>query len=363
MARKLKSDAVLFGTTVLLLVISMAWVYSASVSNADSNTWWKQGVFIVAGMGGLFYAMNHDYRRLCNRRTLLWIAGATTLTLVAVLAFGHEVNGGRRWIGTSLIRVQPSEIARFVAVLFTATVLGRRLDDQEPLEPGYFQAGVLVVLYAALIILERDYGGAIVLMAAGFAIMFVAGLPYRWVATAAAALIPPVMAILWFSKHSRGRLQTWWDPFASAQHGGFQTVQSLIAVGAGGVWGKGFGESVQKMFYLPEAHNDYIFAVISEERGLIGAAVVVACFALIVWRGLRAARRAPDAFGSLLAVGITAMFGIPAMVNMCVVTNLLPAKGLSLPFVSAGGSSMIVSLVAMGVLLNISQQASAPATE
>jgi cell division protein FtsW len=363
MARKLKSDAVLFSTTLLLLVIGMAWVYSASVGKADAGTALQQGKFLVLGLAGLFVAMKVDYRGLCNRPMLLWVIGATVVLLVAVLLFGHEVKGARRWITVLGLRFQPSELAKFVAIAFAATVLGRRLEEREPLEPGWFQAAVVLAMFAVLIFLEKDMGGGIVLLAAGFAIIFVSGLGYQWVATAAFAGLPVLVGVLVLVPHSRDRLTTWLDPYADPLGKGFQTIQSYIALGTGGVWGKGFMASIQKMFYLPEAKNDYIFAVIAEEQGLIGATVVLLCFVVIIWRGLLVARRAPDAFGSLLAVGITAMLGIPALVNMGVVTGMLPAKGIALPLVSAGGSSLIVSLVAMGVLLNISQQGSATAVE
>jgi cell division protein FtsW len=307
--------------------------------------------------------MKLDYRRLCSRPALLWVIAATIVLLAAVLLFGHQVKGARRWITLLGVRFQPSELAKLVAIVFAATALGRRVEQREPLEPALFQTGIVLVVFAGLIFMEPDYGGGIVLLAAAFVMVFVAGLPYRYVAAAALAIPPPLFAILWFSAHSQQRLKTWLDPYADPLGKGFQTIQSLVAVGTGGIWGKGYLGSVQKMRYLPEPHNDYIFAVIAEEQGLIGATVVLLCFAVIVWRGLLVARRAPDAVGSLLAVGITAMLGLPALVNMGVVTNLLPAKGITLPLVSAGGSSLIVSLVAMGVLLNISQQGSAIETE
>jgi cell division protein FtsW len=363
MARTLKSDAVLFSTTLLLLVIGMAWVYSASVAKDGANLVTRQGLFMAVGIVGAFAAMKTDYRRLCNRRVAIWVVGATAVVLVGVLLFGRTVGGGRRWIGWYGLGIQPSELAKLVAVFFVATVLERRLEDREALEPAWFQASVVLAILALLIFLERDMGGGIVLLAAGFAIIFVSGLAYRWVAIAAGAGVPVLAAVLWLLPHTRQRLETWVDPYADPLGKGYQTIQSYIAVGTGGVWGKGFLASVQKMFFLPEPQNDYIFAVIAEEQGLIGATVVLLCFAVIIWRGLRVSRRAPDAFGSLLAVGITALFGIPALIHMGVVTNLLPAKGISLPLVSAGGSSLIVSLVAMGVLLNISQQASATAVE
>lgn len=365
MARRLKSDGVLFGTTLLLLFVSMAWVYSASVVKATEKFHdpayftIRQGMWVALGLVGLLAAMRFDYRHFRNRNALLWVAGATTLALVGVLVFGRTVNGARRWIGFGSLGIQPSELAKIVAIFFVATVLARRMEDREPLEPGLVQAGLLVAVFAALIGKEPDFGTAIVLLAATFTMMFAAGIPYRWMATAALLIPPPVFAVLWFSSHGRQRLLTYLDPYKDPLGAGYQTIQSWIAVGTGHVWGKGFTASVQKMFYLPEPHNDYIFAVIAEETGLIGATLVVVCFGVLIARGLAVARKAPDAFGSLVALGITAMIGVQALVNLGVVTGLLPAKGIPLPFVSAGGSSMLVSLVSMGVLLNISQQASA----
>lgn len=364
MARKLKSDAVLFSTTLLLLVISMAWVYSASVVTATEKIHdpgffvIRQGMFVALGMVFLFGLMRLDYRIFRNRTALLWLAGATVIALLAVF-FCRPVNNAHRWLGIGSLGIQPSEFAKLVAILFVATVLERRMEDQESLDPGLIQAGILLVVFAALIMVEPDYGSSIVLLAAAAVMVFVAGLSYKRVLTALLVLPWPLIAIMLFEPYRRQRWLAFLNPYEDPLGKGFQTIQSLIAVGTGGVWGKGFMAGVQKMFYLPEAHSDYIFAVIAEERGLVGSVVVLLCFAVVIWRGLRVARRAPDAFGALLAVGLTTMIGLQAMVNLGVVVGLLPSKGIPLPFVSAGGSSMLVSLMAMGVLLNISQQASA----
>ncbi len=364
MARKLKSDAVLFTTTLLLLVIGMAWVYSASVVTAGEKIHdpgyfvIRQGMWVALGLVFLFTAMTIDYRRFRNRTALLWVAGMTVLALVAVF-FCRPVNNAHRWLGFGSLGIQPSELAKLVAILFVATVLERRLEEREALDPGLIQAGSLLLVFVALIVVEPDYGSGLVLLATVCAMVFVAGLSYRRVVTALLVMPVPLVAVMLLSPYRVRRWTAFLNPYDDPLGKGFQTIQSLIAVGTGGVWGKGFMAGVQKMFYLPEAHSDYIFAVIAEERGLIGSVAVLLCFAVIIWRGLRVARRAPDAFGALLAVGITTMIGLQAMVNLGVVIGLLPSKGIPLPFVSAGGSSMLVSLVAMGVLLNISQQASA----
>jgi cell division protein FtsW len=360
MAKRLKSDGWMFGTIVALLVIGLAWVQSATAAVprlADVPV--KQGLFVALGMISLLILMRVDYHVFGRRPLVLWEAGCTAAALVFVLFFGREVKGSTRWIGIWFLGVQPSELAKFVAVFCVAAVLARPLEDREPLEPAYVQAGVLLAAFAALIILEPDFGSAIVLLAAASAMLFAAGLPYRWVAAVGGVVAPLLLAIMFIVPYTRGRLMNWLAPYDNPLTGGYQAIQSYIAIGTGGLVGRGFQEGLQKMFYLPESHNDYIFSVIAEETGLVGACVVVAAFALIVARGLLVGRRAPDAFGSLVAVGITTLIGFQALLNLGVVTGLTPAKGIPLPFVSAGGSSMVVSLAAMGVLLNISQQASA----
>jgi cell division protein FtsW len=360
MARTLKSDAVLFAATLSLVVVGLTWVYGVVAVGPDDALIVRQGMWVALGVVGMLIAMRVDYHLFCNRKALLWVAGAVTVGLVVVLLFGHEVNGGKRWIRIASVgTVQPSEFAKLVAILFVAAVIARRMEDEEPLEPAFVQAGTLVALFAVLILAERDIGTTVVLVCAAAAVMFVAGLPYRWVLTGLPVGFAALAAIVWFLPHAQQRVRVWRDPWADPLGAGYQIVQSLITVGTGGVWGRGFGHSVQKLGYLPEAQNDYIFAIIAEEMGLVGASVLVLIFAVVIVRGLLVAKRAPDAFGSLVAIGITAMIGIQSMVNIGVVINLLPSKGIPLPFVSAGGSSMIVSLVAMGVLLNISQQASA----
>ena len=355
MARRLKSDAVLYAATLILVVVGLAWVYSISDSATVLR---KQAAMAALGFLGLLGAMRIDYHSYANRRLLLAAAGVLAVALAAVL-LGPAINGSKRWLLLGGYGVQPSEAAKLLMVAFAATVLAKRMEEGEPLEPGLVQAGALLLVFAALIAREPDLGTVIVLVTTSLVVAFAAGLPARWIGAAALAVPPTLMALLYFHAHSLRRLQAWLDPYEFAAGDGYQPIQGFIAVGTGGLWGVGFAGSVQKLFYLPMAQNDYIFAVIAEETGMIGACVILACFTLIVVRGFLVARRAPDAFGSLMAIGITALFGIQATINIGMVLGLLPPKGISLPFVSNGGSSMLVSLVAMGILLNISQQASA----
>jgi len=363
MARKLKSDTLLFTVTLLLLVVSVAWVYSASVVTADQKDndperfLIKQAMWVALGTVGLLLAMKQDYHVYRNRPVLWGLVVATTLALIAVF-FCPKVNNAHRWLGLGGLGVQPSEFAKLVTILFIAFALERRLEGREPLEPGLPRIGLLLALFGGLILAEPDAGSTLVLAAVAITMLFVAGLAYRWVVGVLATAPWLFFLVLWLAPYRQRRLLAFWNPGADPQGAGWQVQQSLFAVGSGGVWGKGFMQGVQKMFYLPEAHSDFIYAVIAEEKGLIGAALVLLSFGLIVWRGIRIARRAPDVLGAMIAAGITAMIGLQALVNVSVVIGLLPPKGIALPFISAGGSSMVVSLVAMGILLNVSQQAS-----
>jgi len=364
MARKLKTDAMLFSATLLLLAVSLAWVYSASVVRAEhfyqdpGHFLVRQALWIGLGVSCLLITMRLDYR-IYRHPTLLYAAiGVTVIGLVAVF-FSPRVNNAHRWLGLGGLGVQPSEFAKVVAIAVAAAVLQERLEDREALPPALLRIGIVVGVFVVLILLEPDFVGALALTAIVAVMTFVAGISYKWVVSVLVVAPWLAYAVLLFEPYRQRRLEAFWNPWAFRDTGGFQVVQSLIAVGSGGVWGKGFMQGVQKLFYLPEAHSDFIYAVIAEEKGLVGTTLVLACFCVIAWRGLRAARLAPDAHGALLAVGITTLLVVQALINVSVVVNLLPAKGIALPFVSAGGSSMAVSLAAMGILLNISQQASA----
>lgn len=362
MARKLKTDAWLFGGTLVLLAISMAFVYSASAARAEAQFQdperflVRQAVWVALGVGLMIVAMRVDYRRYRDQRLLAVLVGVTVVGLVAVF-FARPINGTQRWLAISGVGIQPSEVAKLVVILFAAAIIATRIEAQESPLPAFARVGALVFTFGFLILKEPDAGGALVLAAVAGTIVFTAGLPARWL-LALPLMLPVVAYLVVMEQYRMRRFLAFLDPFGDRQGDGYQIVQSLIAVGSGGVFGQGFMKGVQKMFYLPEAHNDFIYAVIAEEKGLVGATLVLACFILVVYRGLRVANHAPDPFGSLLAVGITTMIGIQALINMSVVLSLVPAKGMALPFVSAGGSSMLVSLSAMGILLNISQQAS-----
>lgn len=365
MARKLKSDRLLFLTTLALVALSVVMVYSASKVLASENYGqpnlflMKQAMFAAFGLAAMFLAMRIDYERYRDPRVVLPLVGITLLALLAVLLLGPKINGARRWFVVARVGIQPSELAKLAMILFTATVLERRMDRIG--EPRYALGPVAIVLVpmVGLILLESDLGTALAVLAIVIVMVFAAGLPHRYVAGIVVGLLPLLTAAAIVAPYRLRRLAVFWNPWEDRFGDGFQVVQSLIAVGTGGVTGRGLGYSVQKLFYLPYPHTDFIFAVLAEELGLVGASLMLGAFSIIVWRGLRTASRAPDAFGALLALGLTAMIAVQAFVNISVVLGLLPTKGIPLPFISAGGSSLVTSLIGMGVLLNISQRASA----
>ena len=366
MARTLKYDRVLFTATLLLVCAGVVMVYSASALVAleryqqSDRFVTKQVMWAVMGLAVLAVAMRVDYRTYRND-TFVWaLVGLVSVTLVAVL-FSSPVNGTRRWFGFGGLGIQPSEFAKLVCVLFTALILERRMHRIDELSYSLLPIGLVVGAMTILILLQPDFGTAIALLMIVAIMIFSAGLHYRYFFGALLVMVPAIYLVLVSAPYRRRRLLAFWDPWADPLGDGFQIIQSLIAVGTGGLFGRGLMEGVQKLFYLPEPHTDFIFAVIGEELGLIGATATLACFCLIAWRGVRITMRAPDSFGSFVALGLTTMIVVQAFVNMSVVLGLMPTKGIPLPFVSAGGSSLLISLLGMGVLLNISQHESAEA--
>jgi cell division protein FtsW len=360
MARRLKSDMLLFWATLALLVVSMAWVYSASATFAEmhyhdpSYLLVRQLMWAVLGVGCLLVAMRIDYRLYRQHLVLVSMVGATVFGLALVYVCA-PVKGSHRWVGLGGVGLQPSEFAKLVTIVFVAAALEEWLEQRELFKPVITRIGALVGAFFLLIVFEPDLGSAAAMTAIACVMLFAAGLSFKWLAALAVAFPPLAALFVWIEPYRLQRVLVFLNPWNDRQRAGFQQVQSFIAVGSGGVFGKGFMQGVQKMFYLPEAHNDFIYAVIAEEQGLLGATMVLILFGIVLWRGLRVARRAPDAFGSLLATGITVMLGLQALVNISVVLGLLPAKGIALPLVSAGGSSMAASLAGMGILINVSQ--------
>jgi cell division protein FtsW len=363
MARKLKSDKLLFGAMLLLVCTSIVMVYSASAVVALQRgqepyyLLFKQAAWALMGLCLVPIVMRIDYRSY-RQPMVIWTAIAlVVLALVAVL-FGRPVKGASRWLFFGPIGVQPSEMAKLVVIVFTAALLERRMDRVDEPSHALLPIGVVVGGIVALILVEPDLGTAVSIAMIASVMVFAAGISYRYVVGLTLASIPALYVLLMSSAYRRERITAFLDPWSDPLKTGFQVIQSMIAVGTGGVFGRGLMGSVQKWLYLPEPHNDFIYAVISEELGLLGATTVLACFCVIMWRGLRTAVRAPDRFGAFLAIGLTTMVAFQAFFNISVVLGLLPTKGIPLPFVSAGGSSLLINLLGMGILLNVSQHAS-----
>jgi cell division protein FtsW len=366
MARKLKSDNILFLATILLVALSIVMVYSASAPVAlerygrASVFLIKQAMWAAIGLPTLWIVMKVDYRTYREPFFIWTCLGLVGLALVAVL-FSAPINNARRWFGMAGIGVQPSEFAKLAAIFFIAALLERRMHRIDEVKYSLLPIGIVVAALVGLILLEPDFGTSMSLLLIAAAMIFAAGLNYRYIFGVLLAALPALYLILMGASYRRRRLLAFLNPWDDPLGDGFQIIQSLIAVGTGGVWGKGLMNGVQKLFYLPEPHTDFIYSVISEELGLVGATAVLACFAVITWRGMRAATRAPDSFGAFLAIGLTTMIAVQALVNISVVLGLMPTKGIPLPFVSAGGSSLLINLIGMGILLNVSQHASSEA--
>jgi cell division protein FtsW len=366
MAKKLQTDEWLFAATAGLALFGVVMVYSASADIAfdqhgsQYHYFKRQAVWTVAGLCAMLAASQLDYTILKRRGVVFALLGVTAVALVAVFGFS-PINGARRWIKLPGASIQPSEVSKLVLAIFLAWLLERRAGEEWSIRRTLAPALSVTGLFAVLVAAEPDLGTAMMLGVICLVILYTAGARLLHLGALAAAGAAGVAAMIVAAPWRMRRLWAFLNPWEDPQGTGYQVVQSLIAVGSGGTNGLGFAEGRQKMFFLPFAYSDYIFAVVGEELGLVGALTVLAVFGLFLWRGMRAALRAPDRFGMLLGVGIVAGIVAQALFNMSVVLSLVPSKGIPLPFISYGGSSMLLTLGAVGVLLNISQQGTARA--
>jgi cell division protein FtsW len=366
MPRSLQPDRWLFIATVALCLFGAVMVFSASAITArehygnGSYFLVRQTIWIAIGIAGMFWLMNTDYRKLRKPAVIFTGLSVTLVLLVAVFSL-DRAHATHRWFHLGPLNMQPSEFASLVVIVFLAWFLEIRREPggigvNDPLRTLLPALGT-VLLVVGLILAEPDMGTACMVCFVAAVMLLVGGLSLRYAAAAGLAILPLLYLAIVRAPYRLQRVQAFFSPGADPQGHGFQLLQSLIAIGSGGFTGVGLMESRQKLFYLPEAHTDFIFAVICEELGFIGAAVVLTLFAVYGWRGFVAAMKAPDDFGRSLGLGITTMVVGQAMVNLSVVLGLMPTKGIPLPFISYGGSSLLVTLLATGVLLNISQHA------
>jgi cell division protein FtsW len=301
-------------------------------------------------------ALRLDYRKLRRPAVVYGFAALTTALLVLVL-FLRPVNDVHRWIRVGGLSFQPAELAKLAVVVFLAYHLERRVERVNEFLPSLFPALLLLGWFSFLVFIQPDLGSAAALTLTGCVMLFLAGMRLRYFATLGLLALPLLYQAIMAAAYRRDRIEAFLNPWSDARGAGYQIIQSLIAVGTGGVTGLGLMEGRQKLFYLPYPYSDFIYAVIGEELGLIGAAAVVVAFVLFLWRGLRAAWKAPDDFGRFLAAGLTLAVVLQAFINISVVLGLVPTKGIPLPFISAGGSSLVFTLFGVGLVLNVSQHA------
>jgi cell division protein FtsW len=342
--------------TLALVAFGLVMVYSASSARAllgsDDPAYYlkRQALYAVAGVVALVLLSRTDYRRLRHAAGPLLLASFALR--VAVLAIGTAVNGARRWIPLGSLTFQPSELAKLALALWIAGLLARRPTPQT-LNDLVRPIGLVVGAACALILVEPDLGSALAIAIMVAAVLLVAGTPVRTLAAGSGIAGMLVLAAIWLEPYRRARIFSFIDPWHDPQGAGFQSVQAMIALGSGGIFGVGLGESVQKIYYLPEASTDMIFAIVGEELGLVGVLAVIGAFALFAYAGLNIALRCHDPFGKGLAAGLTALVCGQAAVNVSAVMGLAPLTGVPLPFVSYGGSSLVMSLASVGILLNI----------
>jgi cell division protein FtsW len=358
-------DRTLLVVILMLIVISVVMVYSSSsvvaLTTYDDPAFFmkRQVMWAVVGLAVMALTMRIDHRLLSNRRVVLALVLISLVLLAATLVpgVGKMVNGSRRWLRISMLSFQPSELAKFALVVYLSYFMakkGERIRDfMNGLVPAYVVTGVFVVLS----LMQPDFGAAMTYAVVAFILLFAGGANVLHLGGTAAAALPFVFFAVTHSAYRARRIFAFLDPWADPQGAGHQIIQSFLAFGSGGVLGRGLGEGRQKLLFLPERHSDFIYAVIGEELGLVGALTVLALFLIILWQGVRITRRAGDPFSRMLALGVTLLVCVQGMINMAVVTGLLPTKGIALPLVSYGGSSLVITMAALGVLLNISREA------
>ena len=366
-ADRAPSDRFLLLVTLCLVGVGIVMIYSASAIRAQERFGdpmfflKKQLVYALVGLLAMAWAVGRDLKTLQRLTPIFFLGSLLLLLLVLIPHVGIRVNGARRWIRLFGFSFQPAELAKLAVVLFLASYFARRQDRLDDFLDGFLPPLCMTGLMAGLIILQPNFGTAAILLFAAGVLFFVGGARMSHLVATAGAALPVLAFLIMRSAHGKTRFLALLDPARVSAKATYQLDQSFYALGPGGLFGRGLGDSMQKLFFLPEPHTDFIFAIVGEEMGFVGAMLVVGLFALLLWRGTRAATRAGDPYASYLAMGITALIVGQAAINMAVVSGLLPTTGVPLPFVSFGGSSLTLTLFGVGVLLNVSRRSSGAA--
>ena len=354
-------DRTVLTITYLLLLIGLIMMFSASgvmaeMRHGDSMLFLKrQAVWILLGLLILHWVSRRDYEMWRSIMPLMLGLTIVILVLVLVPMLGSQVNGARRWFRFAQFSFQPGELAKLTTVLYLASFIVRREEDITNFTKGILPPVIVVGILALLVLLEPDMGTTVVMGSILLGLLFLGGARISHLGGLALSLLPLVYMLIMQSDYRRRRLMSFLDPWEDPNNAGFQLTQSFVALGNGGLAGVGLAEGRQKLFFLPEAHADFVLALVGEELGFLGTSLLMVLFAILLVKGFRIAGRAPDAFGRYLASGVTLLIGIQVLINAGVVSGLLPTKGLTLPLVSYGGSSLLVSLIAIGILLSVSR--------
>ena len=354
-------DFTLLITILLLLSLGLIMVLSASSPSALSESgnsysyFYKQAIFAGAGLFMMWVISNIDYRFYQKYYKLAYFIAF--LSLLAVPFIGTTVNGAKRWIYlTDSLSIQPSEIVKLLMIIFYASLLVKNRDELDKYFKGFVKHLMILAPIIGLLLIEPHFSASMVIIGIVSIMMIVAGCKFwHFLATGSVIGVPGIIGLILIEPYRLERVTTFLDPWKDATGSGWQVIQSLYAIGSGGLFGVGLGESKQKYLYIPEPHNDFIFSILGEELGFIGCAIVIILFGIFIWRGVLTAMRSPDMFGSLIAIGITTQNAIQVIINIAVVTSSMPATGMPLPFFSYGGSSLFILLCEMGILLNISK--------
>ena len=345
-----------------LLVLGLVLMFSASYAYAyyyEGNSFHyitRQLVWAGMGLAAMTFLSTWDYH-IWHR--FAWLAFGVTIVMLVIVYFMPDRNDAHRWIFIAGQQFQPTEVAKFSIVLLFSHMISLNYDKMKTFRYGILPYGIILVLYAGLIVFEPHLSATIIIMGLGVVLIFVGGASLKWFAlggVGGVALVFVAMMIPSINERAMYRINVWHDPFIDPQVSGFQTIQSLYAIGSGGLMGAGIGNSRQKYLFLPEPQNDFVFSIICEEIGFVGAVIIILLFALLICRGFMIAVKARDRFGMLLATGLTTQVGIQSVLNIAVVTNTIPNTGVSLPFFSYGGSALLMLLAQMGIILSISRQ-------
>jgi cell division protein FtsW len=356
-------DRLLLFAILTLLAISVVMVYSSSsviaLTTYDDPAFFmkRQLLWACIGLALMATAMRTDHRLLSDQRVVVALMALSLALLAATLipGVGRMINGSRRWLRFGMLSFQPSELAKFALVVYMSYYIAKKGERLRDFMNGMVPAYVVTAVFLGVAALQPDFGSALALAGVAGIMLFAGGANALHLGGTVLAALPVLYAAVAHKAYRWRRIASFLDPWADPQGAGHQIIQSFLAFGSGGVFGRGLGEGRQKLLFLPERHSDFIYAVIGEELGLIGALAVLVLFLVILWRGMRTALEAGDPFSRMLALGITLLICLSGMINMAVVTGLLPTKGIALPLVSYGGSSLVITMAALGVLLNISK--------